>query len=208
MVHRGSDKRTGTHTSQCSPRLPWHLAARRRPGPSQALRGACSPSQACGILQPVLPPERSSGVPQAGPKSLHRWPGLARALGLGIFRRIHRKWVGTAGNSPQGPLPWERRPQAGFPVARVPHRAKSPLGRGGRQTVSSGGFGANLGVLPARYIPRALAARSPRSPCPSVTLLSPLKDLQHRQPSEWEVIIGGAPGRGLHAPPLVKPFYV
>lgn len=70
--------------------------------------------------------------------------------------------------------------------------------------MSSGGFGADLGVLPARYIPRALAARSPRSPCPAVTLLSPLKDLQHRQPSEWEVIIGGAPGRGLHAPPLVQ----
>lgn len=56
--------------------------------------------------------------------------------------------------------------------------------------MSSGGFGADLGVLPARYIPRALAARSPRSPCPSVTLLSPLKDLQYKQPSEWEVISG------------------
>lgn len=53
------------------------------------------------------------------------------------------------------------------------------------------GFEANLGVPLAHYILQALAAKSPRSPCPSMTLLSPLKDLQHRQPSKWEVIIGG-----------------
>ena len=39
--------------------------------------------------------------------------------------------------------------------------------------------------------PASSVARSPRRPCPPVTPLSPSKDLQRRQPSEREVVIGG-----------------
>ena len=54
-----------------------------------------------------------------------------------------------------------------------------------------GGFVASLEGLLAHYVLRALATESPRSPCPSVTLQSPSKDLQRRQPPEREVIIVG-----------------
>lgn len=37
-----------------------------------------------------------------------------------------------------------------------------------------------------------------------MTLLSPLKDLQHRQPSEWEVIIGGPQVGASMPPPLAQ----
>lgn len=178
----------------------------------------------CGILQLVHPPERSSGVPQAGPKSLHRWPGLVRDLGLSISHRLKQAGIHKLqkqsgreqlATPPRGASPGrgdtrQCSQMPGYPTEQgaPPCRLFSFLWGGGRQTVSSGGFGANLGVLLACYILRALAARSPRSPCPSVTLLSPLKDLQHRQPSEWEVIIGG-PQVGASMPPLLlKPFYV
>lgn len=54
-----------------------------------------------------------------------------------------------------------------------------------------GGFVASLEGLLAHYVLRALVTDSPRSPCPSVTLQSPSKDLQRRRPPEREVIIGG-----------------
>lgn len=46
------------------------------------------------------------------------------------------------------------------------------------------------------------------SPCPSVALLSPLKDLQHRQLSEWEVIIGGPQVGAAVSPPCSAHLYL
>lgn len=48
----------------------------------------------------------------------------------------------------------------------------------------------------------------PASPYPSVTLLSPLKDLQHSHLSEWEVIIGGLQVGVAMSPPCSAHLYL